>query len=66
MDIVSVELENLMRNILNEIESKNIDIFELSEKLYYSPEEFVDLFNNPKKNLSLYIEILEEVRNERV
>jgi hypothetical protein len=59
-------MENLMSNILTEIESKNIDIFELSEKLYYSPDDFVDLFKHPKNNLALYIEILEEVRNERV
>jgi hypothetical protein len=66
MDIVNKEMENLMSNILTEIESKNIDIFELSEKLYYSPDDFVDLFKHPKNNLALYIEILEEVRNERV
>ena len=66
MDIVNKEMENLMSNILTEIESKNIDIFELSEKLYYSPDDFVGLFKHPKNNLALYIEILEEVRNERV
>ena len=55
----------LIYQITQEIKERNIEVLSLCNKLYLSPEDFIDLINNPKNNLSLYLEILEEVRNER-
>ena len=65
MDKVRRQAISLIYQITKEIKEKNIEVIPLCERLCLSPEEFLDLMNKPQNNLSLYIEILEEVRNER-
>ncbi len=65
MERIRTQVISLIYQITNEIKNRNIEILPLCDRLCLSPEEFIDLLNNPKNNLSLYIEILEEVRNER-
>ena len=55
----------IIETIKKEILERNIDILEFSQKLDMTGDEFVELFNNPTHNVSFYIRILEEVRNER-
>lgn len=65
MKIIEEHISNLIQDIITEIETRNVDVVSLCENLSLSPSEFINLINNPVKNVSLYIEILEEVRNER-
>lgn len=65
MERIRTQVISLIYQITNEIKNRNIEILPLCDRLCLSAEEFIDLLNNPKNNLSLYIEILEEVRNER-
>lgn len=65
MNIIENHITSLIRDIITEIDSNNVDVVSLCETLSLTPAEFIDLINNPVKNVSLYIEILEEVRNER-
>ncbi len=65
MEKIKKQVYSLIYLITKEIEERNIDVLELCDKLVLSSEQFIDLMNNPQDNLSLYIEILEEVRNER-
>ena len=55
----------LHKQVVKEIETRNIDVVSLCDNLSLNPNEFINLINNPVRNVSLYIEILEEVRNER-
>lgn len=65
MNIIENHITGLISDIITEIDIRNIDVVSLCETLSLTPNEFVDLINNPVRNVSLYIEILEEVRNER-
>lgn len=65
MESIRTQVISLIYQITSEIKKRNVEVLSLCDRLYLSPEEFIDLLNNPKNNLSLYIEILEEVRNER-
>ncbi len=65
MENIRRQVISLIYQITKEINERNIEVLPLCDRLYLSSEEFLDLMNNPKNNLSLYIEILEEVRNER-
>ena len=56
---------DLIEIIKKELYERKIDILEFSQKLGMDCDKFVELFNNPTKNVSYYIRILEEVRNER-
>lgn len=65
MKVIEEHIKDLINTIVTEIEARNIDVIALCESLSITPNEFINLMNNPVKNVSLYIEILEEVRNER-
>ncbi len=65
MKIIEEHINSLIHDIVSEVESKNIDVVSLCDKLSLNPNDFINLINNPVRNVSLYIEILEEVRNER-
>lgn len=65
MKMIDEHINSLIQDIVKEIETKNVDVVSLCDNLSLNPNEFIDLINNPVRNVSLYIEILEEVRNER-
>lgn len=65
MKMIEEHINSLIQDIVREIEERNIDVISLCDNLSINPDEFINLMNNPVKNVSLYIEILEEVRNER-
>ena len=65
MEMIDEHISNLIQNIVKEIEIRNFDVVSLCDNLDLNPNEFINLINNPVRNVSLYIEILEEVRNER-
>ena len=65
MKIIEEHINTLVQDIVKEINSKNVDVVSLCTSLSLEPDVFVNLIKNPVRNVSLYIEILEEVRNER-
>lgn len=65
MDIIKNHIANLIHDIVREIEVRKIDVVTLCDNLAIAPDQFIELINNPVNNVSLYIQILEEVRNER-
>lgn len=65
MKMIDEHINSLIQDIVKEIETRNVDVVSLCDNLSLNPNEFIDLINNPVRNVSLYIEILEEVRNER-
>lgn len=65
MEFINKQVLSIIHTITKEIEDRQIDIFNLCDRLVLEPNEFIDILSNPRNNLSLYIEILEEVRNER-
>ena len=65
MDIIKNHIANLIHDIVREIEVRKIDVVTLCDNLAIDPDQFIELINNPVNNVSLYIQILEEVRNER-
>lgn len=65
MKMIEEHINSLIQDIVREIEERNIAVISLCDNLSINPDEFINLMNNPVKNVSLYIEILEEVRNER-
>lgn len=65
MKTIDEHINSLIQNIVKEIETRNVDVVSLCDNLSLNPNEFIELINNPVRNVSLYIEILEEVRNER-
>lgn len=65
MKMIDEHINSLIQDIVKEIETRNVDVVSLCDNLSLNPSEFIDLINNPVRNVSLYIEILEEVRNER-
>lgn len=65
MKMIDEHINSLIQDIVKEIETRNIDVVSLCDNLSLNPNEFINLINNPVRNVSLYIEILEEVRNER-
>ncbi|MBE6146132.1 MAG: hypothetical protein E7171_05870 [Firmicutes bacterium] len=65
MKMIDEHINSLIQNIVKEIETRNVDVVSLCDNLSLNPNEFIELINNPVRNVSLYIEILEEVRNER-
>jgi hypothetical protein len=52
-------VEKLINDIINKINNYNVDIDELCSKLYLSVNDFLDIINHPRKNVSLYLEILD-------
>ena len=65
MKMIDEHINSLIQNIVKEIETRNVDVVSLCDNLSLNPNEFIELINNPVRNVSLYIEKLEEVRNER-
>jgi hypothetical protein len=65
MKMIDEHINSLIQNIVKEIETRNVDVVSLCDNLSLNPNEFIELINSPVRNVSLYIEILEEVRNER-
>ena len=65
MEMIDEHINSLIQNIVKEIEIRNVDVVSLCDNLDLNPNEFINLINNPVRNVSLYIEILEEVRIER-
>ena len=51
----------IIKKIISKIIAKNIDIFDLCEKIYRSPDEFIDALKNVKANYKFYSEILDVV-----
>jgi hypothetical protein len=65
MRAIEQHITELISDIITEIDTNNVDVVSLCEHLGLNPNDFINLINNPVRNVSLYIEILEEVRNER-
>ncbi len=65
MKVIEEHIKSLIQDIITEIGTRHIDILAFCDKIALKPEELLDLINNPVNNVSLYVEILEEVRNER-
>ena len=65
MKIIDEHINNLIQDIVREIEERNVDVVSLCDNLSMNPNDFINVIQNPVRNVSLYIEILEEVRNER-
>lgn len=55
---IDLEIKRLIDEIIYKIKHLNIDLIELCQKLYLSEEEFINYINVPRKNISLYLEIL--------
>ena len=53
MERIRTQVISLIYQITNEIKKRNVEIIPLCDRLCLSPEEFIDLLNNPKNNLSL-------------
>lgn len=51
----------IIKKIISKIIAKNIDIFDLCEKIYLSPDGFIDALKNVKANYKFYSEILDVV-----
>ena len=51
----------IIKKIISKIIAKNIDIFDLCEKIYLSPDEFIYALKNVKANYKFYSEILDVV-----
>ena len=60
---VFIEVNKLIDKIKTNITRMDIDISELCKRLYLSDEEFMDIMHNPRMNVSLYLEILDEVNS---
>jgi len=60
-ETINLENNKIIKKILQKINDKNIDIFELSDKIYLKPEEFINIINNPIMNISTYFEILDVI-----
>lgn len=63
--MVKEHINSMVNEIIDCVTNRKVDVFELCEKLYYSPEQFINLLSNPVMNASVYIEILEVMRGER-
>lgn len=58
---VFIEINKLIEKIKTNITRNDINISDLCEKLCFSEDEFIDIINNPRMNVSLYLEILDVV-----
>lgn len=65
MKMIDEHINNLIQDIVREIEERNVDVVSLCDNLSMNPNDFINVIQYPVRNVSLYIEILEEVRNER-
>lgn len=64
-DIVLEEVNKLIEKILTNIRTNHINIEKLCDELYLTEEKFIDIIRNPRKNISLYLEILDVIDNMR-
>ena len=60
-NVIDSQIISLVGEIINEINEKNIDIYNLCEKLYISTDQFIDLIKKPISQLSIYFEILDVI-----
>lgn len=66
MDYIDMHIIKIIKDILFNIDKYNINILTLCDNLYINSDDFINLLNNPVRNISLYLGILEEVKNEGV
>lgn len=62
MNFIEMHITKIIKDIIDTIQNKNINVVELCEKVCIEPNEFIDILNNPRNNISLYLGILEEVQ----
>lgn len=62
MSYIEMHINKVIKDIIETIQKNNVDVVELCEKVCIEPNEFVDILNNPRNNISLYLGILEEVQ----
>ena len=55
MKMIDEHINSLIQNIVKEIETRNVDVVSLCDNLFLNPNEFIELINNPVRNVSLYI-----------
>lgn len=60
-DVVIEEINRLIEKILTNIRKNYINIENLCKELYLTEEEFIDIIRVPRRNVSLYLEILDVV-----
>lgn len=60
-DVVVEEINRLIEKILTNIRKNYINIENLCKELYLTEEEFIDIIRVPRRNVSLYLEILDVV-----
>ena len=64
MNFIEMHITKIIKDIIDGIQEKNIDVVELCNKVCLEPSEFIDMLNNPRNNISLYLGVLEEVHND--
>ena len=62
--MIQREIYNLIYKIKAEIAYKKLDVVSLCEGMGITEEELYEYLTKPQQKISLYIEILEEVRND--
>lgn len=61
MDFIDREVIYLIKDIIQQININNVNIYDLSNRLLLDPNYFLQTLSNPKRNISYYYEILEEL-----
>ena len=61
--IVDDEINRIMDKIMERIKQKDLNVYDISQALFYSPDEFMSVMERPVKNISVYYEILDVVEN---
>jgi len=60
-NIMENEINKVIKEIVFTIKNKNINVFELCEKLCLPEEKFIYYLSSPSKNLSFYLSMLDVV-----
>ncbi len=63
MDFIDMHINKIIKDIIDGIQEYDIDVVELCDRVCIEPNEFINILNNPRKNISLYLGILEEVQH---
>jgi len=61
-NMIDGRVKKLINEIIYSIKDNNIDVFELCCRLCINADEFINYLNNPRKNISLYLQILDEIQ----
>lgn len=61
MDFIEKEVIYLIKDIIQQINIKNVNIYILSNRLLLDPNYLLHSLRNPRRNISYYYEILEEL-----